>query len=323
MGLYDREYYREDHARREAWQIGPVTLGLIALTVGVFFAQLVSLDIRQYGRWGDPLLYWGGFSTEKILDGQIWRLLTSLFLHHPFDNIWLIATSLVVLAYCGRGIEGTFGPKEMFWYYVATGVVTQLALFAVSLARPFNFVPPDPGYGCGGSVAAVMVLFACLAPNAPVQLLLGSVKAGTLATVIVLVNVALFATSGGRYFGAIPVLAGAAFALAYHQYGWRVSNWVPDLPGLRKRPARSPVKSRPLFHNDADRETPQPTSPPPMPIRKFELPSEASASAVDEQLEAELDRVLGKVAKSGKASLTSEENAILLRASEIYKTRRK
>lgn len=323
MGLYDREYYREEHARREAWQIGPVTLGLIAITVVVFFAQLVTIDIRQYGRWGDPLLYWGGFSADKILDGQVWRLVTSLFLHHPFDNIWLIATSLVVLAYCGRGIEGTFGPKEMFWYYVATGTVTQLALLAVSLARPFDFVPPDPGYGCGGAVAAVMVLFACLAPNAPVQLILGSVKAGTLATVIVLVNVALFATSGGRYFGAVPVLAGAAFALAYHQQGWRVSNWVPDLPGLRKPRGRSPVKSRPLFQPDSDRETPQPTSPPPMASRKVVPQPEPPASGVDEQLEAELDRVLGKVAKSGKDSLTAEENAVLLRASEIYKTRRK
>ena len=322
MGLYDREYYREEHARREAWQIGPVTIGLIAITVGIFFAQLVSLDVRQYGKWGDPMLFWGGFSADKILDGQVWRLVTSPFLHHPFDNIWLIAAGLIVLAYCGRGIEGTFGPKEMFWYYVATGFVTQLALFAVSLARPFDFVPPEPGYGCGGAVAAVMVLFACLAPNSPVPLVFGSVKASTLATVIVLVNVALFATSGGRYFGAVPVLAGAAFALAYHQYGWRVSNWVPDLPGLRRQAARSPVKSRPPFRADAERETPQPTSPPPVPPRRVVPSPEPVAVPLDEQLEAELDRVLGKVAKAGRASLTAEENAILLRASEIYKMRR-
>ncbi len=323
MGLYDREYYREEHARREAWQIGPVTIGLIAVTVLVYFAQLATLDLRRYGAWTDPLMFWGGYSTDKILDGEVWRLVTPLFLHHPFESIWLFAASLIVLAYCGRGVEGTHGPKEMFWYYVATGLVALLGLFAASVARPFQFLPPEPGYGCGGPVAAVMVLYALHAPNDRVPLVLGSVRAGLLASAIVLVNIALFALSGGRHFAAVPVLAGAAFAMAYHQFGWRVSNWVPDLPGLRRRaPVRSPIKSRPLFR-DADVETPEPKTPPLAPVRKGDSTAEAPALRVDEQLEAELDRVLGKVAKTGKASLTAEEHALLLRASEIYKMKRK
>jgi membrane associated rhomboid family serine protease len=322
MGLYDREYYREDHARREAWQLGPVTIGLIAVTVLVYFAQLASMDLRRFGFWSDPLLHWGGYSTDRILDGEVWRLVTPLVLHHPYENIWLFVASLVVLAYCGRGIEGTYGPKEMFWYYVATGLVAQLGLFAFSLARPFQFAPPEPGYGCGGPVAAVMVLYALHAPNDRVPLLFGSIRSGLLASVIVLVNMGLFASTGGRYFAAVPVLAGAAFAMAYHQFGWRVSNWVPDLPGLRRKRGRAPIKSRPLFQ-DSDVETPEPKSPPPLPPRKGDSTVEAPALAVDEQLEAELDRVLGKVAKTGKASLTAEENALLLRASEIYKMRRK
>jgi hypothetical protein len=42
----------------------------------------------------------------------------------------------------------------------------------------------------------------------------------------------------------------------------------------------------------------------------------------DEQLEAKLDAVLEKVARSGQASLSEPERQILLRASEIYKRRR-
>lgn len=322
MGLYDREYYREEHARREAWQVGPVTLTLIGITVGAFFVQIALTNPVLYGAWSDPLLYWGGFSADKILQGEVWRLVTSMFLHSLFGNLWLLAAGVVILAYSGRGIEGTYGPKEMFWYYVATGLVTQLALFAVCVAKPFNYEMQEPGYGCGGPVAAVMVLFALLAPNDRVPLLFCTVRAGTLASIVVLVNVALFAVSGGRYFSAIPVLAGAAFAMAYHEFHWRVSNWVPDLPGLRKSAAvRTPVKSRPLFQNE-DHETPHP-SPPPTPAQPSPGLAESAAPSVDEQLEAELDRVLGKVAKTGKASLTPDEHAILMRASEIYKTRRK
>ena len=325
MGLYDREYYREEHARREAWQIGSVTIALMAVTILVFLAQLVLLDYRQYGKWGDPLLFWGGFSVDKITDGQVWRIVTSLVLHHGYENIWLIVASLIVLGYCGRGVEGTYGPKEMFWFYLLSGLFTQLALLAVSAARPFNFVPPEPGYGCGGPVAAVMVLYALLAPNDRVPLFIGSIRASTLVSIVVLVNLGLFAISGGRYFAAVPVLAGAIFGLIYHRFGWRISVWVPDLPGLRRsRPRISQPRSRPLFR-DVEIETPEPEShsshdrP-----RKSESTAESPVlSALDEQLEAELDRVLGKVAKTGRESLTAEEHALLLRASEIYKMKRK
>ena len=55
------------------------------------------------------------------------------------------------------------------------------------------------------------------------------------------------------------------------------------------------------------------------PVRVAALPP---AADVDEQLEAKLDAVLEKVARSGQASLTDTERQILLRASEVYKRRR-
>jgi membrane associated rhomboid family serine protease len=325
MGLYDREYYRDDYSRREFWQIGAVTLTLIGVIVALFFVQLVTIDFEQYANWIDPLMYWGGFSHEKILDGQVWRLLTSLFLHHPYNSVWLMVAGIVILAYCGRSVEGTYGPKEMFWYYVFTGLVTQLALLAVCILRPFHFLPPEPGYGSGGPVAAVMVLFALMAPNAKVPVVFYSVRAGTLATIIIIGNLLLFASSQFRYFTAIPVLCGAAFAFAYYQYNWRVSNWIPDFPGLRGIPMRGPKKSQPLFRS-SEPDTPQ------LPMRADHQPSApvdpVSAPAtvlgpVDEQLEAQVDRVLAKVGKFGKQSLTAEEQAVLQKASELYKNRRK
>ena len=44
---------------------------------------------------------------------------------------------------------------------------------------------------------------------------------------------------------------------------------------------------------------------------------------VDEHLEAKLDEVLQKVQRHGKESLTDGEREILLKASEIYKKRRR
>jgi hypothetical protein len=46
------------------------------------------------------------------------------------------------------------------------------------------------------------------------------------------------------------------------------------------------------------------------------------AEHVDEQLEAKVDMVLEKLGRVGVQNLTPEEQAILRRASEVYKKRR-
>jgi hypothetical protein len=56
--------------------------------------------------------------------------------------------------------------------------------------------------------------------------------------------------------------------------------------------------------------------------RAGRAPVETAGRSVDEQLEEKLDQVLEKVSRTGRESLTPEENQILLRASEIYKRRR-
>ncbi|HLW63732.1 MAG TPA: DUF6576 domain-containing protein, partial [Gemmataceae bacterium] len=48
-----------------------------------------------------------------------------------------------------------------------------------------------------------------------------------------------------------------------------------------------------------------------------------AGSAADEHLEAQVDKVLAKVAQQGQDSLTDEERRVLQRASEIYRQRRK
>ena len=52
-------------------------------------------------------------------------------------------------------------------------------------------------------------------------------------------------------------------------------------------------------------------------------PAPVASAGLDEHFEAKLDEVLDKVNKSGKGSLTEAEQKVLLRASEIYKKRRR
>src|SRR5205823_491881 len=100
-------------------------------------------------------------------------------------------------------------------------------------------------------------------------------------------------------------LGGAAFGFLYYHFQWRVLGWLPGriaLPRFRPRPKLRVYRPQPR----------------PEPGTGALPPSEADA-----QLEEELDAVLGKVARHGRDSLTERENQILMRASEIYKRRRK
>jgi hypothetical protein len=107
-------------------------------------------------------------------------------------------------------------------------------------------------------------------------------------------------------------LGGVAFALLYYRLGWRLSGLIPNLAAWRRARARPRLR---LYREDDPRR-------PSEAITASAPVSAGSAADVDEQLEAKLDAVLEKVARSGQDSLSESERAILLKASEIYKRRR-
>jgi hypothetical protein len=107
--------------------------------------------------------------------------------------------------------------------------------------------------------------------------------------------------------GVTAHLGGAAFGFLYYKQQWRVLNFIPDLSSRRRARARPRLR---IYHGDD------------APTANVAAPAAPEASPVDEQLEAQLDAVLAKMASSGKESLTQSERELLLRASEVYKRRR-
>ena len=106
---------------------------------------------------------------------------------------------------------------------------------------------------------------------------------------------------------------GAAFGAAYFKlaevgYAGRRDDYRTD----RARPKLSLRPADPVTQDEDDFDA----APTPVPARP-------RAGKPDEYLEAKLDAVLEKMAKSGRESLTAEENAVLLRASEVYRQKGK
>src|SRR5690242_18889927 len=98
MGIYDREYYR-DETRGSGWLSGvaPACKALILINVGIYLAEIVFSDARL-----DELF--AAHSRQIFRQGRVWQLLTAAFLHdqnNPFHLIW----NMLFLWMAGREVE--------------------------------------------------------------------------------------------------------------------------------------------------------------------------------------------------------------------------
>lgn len=62
-------------------------------------------------------LYWMDFSRGLILQGEVWRLLTFLFMPPATNIIWLFF-SLLFNVYVGRSLENHWGASSFTFYYL-------------------------------------------------------------------------------------------------------------------------------------------------------------------------------------------------------------
>jgi membrane associated rhomboid family serine protease len=314
MGIHDRDYYR-DSARGmfDTWGRAGVTIWLIVITSVVFLAQVVSRDVGG-GRniidspVGRLLIY----HPFLVMQGEVWRLLTPIFLH---AGILHLAFNMLVLYWAGSRLEEHYGSREFLLFYLLAGLVTGLVEFFFEAT---GVVPPAFGLGASGPVMATLILFACHYPR---QIILVMFVIPMPVWLLAVCYVALDALGafgiGDPGIGYITHLGGAAFALLYYRSGWRIAGWLPSLSlGLRSRGRTVPrLRVVPQDQGSTEDEAPEAVG------AAVETPRPARAG--DEHFEARVDEVLEKVSKHGQESLTSEEREILFRASEHYKKRRK
>lgn len=312
MGIYDRDYYRDDDSGWGSTFSGRAVVWIVGVTVGVFVLQLLTRD----GRTGtDAISTIAALDPTAILRGQVWRLVTAFFVSYP-ASLLSLAFALYFLYIMGDMVEGVYGRREFVAYYVAAGVVGSIGVMAAYFAFG-DRVPVVPVYGIVAPAAAVLVLAACHFPQRRIMLMFViPVPIWLLAAGMVGLNILGFVGSGGALHTA-GTLTAVAFGLTYY---WRQFRITPLFSGVRfQTRSRSPARLR-IHPGSAGREVlSTPSSPP---SHSLSDPRDESPAAADEYLEAKLDRVLEKVSRTGRDSLTPEENRLLLRASEIYKRRR-
>ena len=303
MGIQDRDYYREGPSFLDRVGEQGATVWLIAITCGVFAGQMFSGVVRS------PLVEIGQYDPERILDGEVWRLLTAVFLH---GGLWHLFCNMLALYWAGLRIEELRGAREFTLFYLACGVGANLIYLAIYLA---GLCPPTKAIGASGAVVAVLVLFACYYPRQRLLLFM-VIPIPAWGLVTLFVGLDLYGALGGtglvgNNIAFIVHLGGAALGLLYYQSGIQFSRLFARTAAPRVRP-----KLRVHTPPPSEEQIPEPVA----------VSAESAArpaKPADEQLEAKLDAVLEKVSKYGQESLSAEEREILFKASELYKKRRK
>ncbi|MFO0843935.1 MAG: rhomboid family intramembrane serine protease [Gemmataceae bacterium] len=299
MGIYDRDYYRRDGPGFLGSLEGRVTGWLIGLNVACFLLQLLTRS-RVGAFWYEPFTDALILSVPKVLDGQVWRLLSYAFLHDP-GSIWHILFNMLVLYWFGRQVEEAVGSREYLTFYLVAAVLGGLGFVA---AYQLKLQPSGQALGASGAVTAALVLAACYNPRQVVYLffLIPVPIWGVVVLSVAVDAFSLLGQSQGRVATSAH-LAGAAFGFCYYRFRWRLTGWL-RLPTLPRRRARPNLK---LYREDDEAETPTPQTP---------------ARPDEEHLEAQVDAILEKIQRVGMEGLTDQERQLLLRASEAIKRRR-
>jgi membrane associated rhomboid family serine protease len=328
MGIYDRDYVRREGITflGSFTERGRVCKWLIGINVAVFIVQVLTRPDPDHLGWFTDAL---ALDVQKVLHGQIWRLLTYSFLHDP-GAILHILFNMLFLWWFGSDMEDLYGPGEFLTFYLSACFVGGVLFFVSSLAWVPNTLPC---LGASGGVLAVLTLCAIHYPRRTILLFFILPIPLPLFLMIVLAGDAYVFLNRAESGTAVAAhLGGALFAGVYYRSHIRLLEWLPPIwdrgywQGWRRRLFGPRLR---LYVDESAKEKwkapkRRPSSTAAESIYRPEEGTQQSVSApaADEHLEAKIDAHLEKISRVGKENLTESERAFLLRASEIFRRRR-
>jgi membrane associated rhomboid family serine protease len=299
MGIYDRDYYREEPSGRRRFGIGLRVSGLsvlLALNVGVFLLWHFAGPAGSWTMSRHFTMSWEGLSQ----DYRLHTLITAAFSHY---NIWHLLFNLLFLYVFGREVEAVYGRLNLVWLYVFAALAAAGLHLAVSAARGVD----RPALGASGAAMGIALACAGLYPDRIFYVWgIAPIKLKWLALIFIVLDLLALAehredlVAHGAHLGG--ALAGYLFYRLDLRLCGREGSGLPGrLAGLLRR--------RPKLRLVQPRRRPEADEPPP----------DAETPTVDARTTARVDELLEKIHKQGMGALSDEEREFLGEASRKYR----
>jgi len=283
VGLYDRDYYRQEPRGASSYAPRTIVGAIVALNFIVWAVDFFTPETLG-GRWLTDHM---AVHVDTLAKPWLWwQYLTAGFAHSP-TNFQHILFNMLALFFLGRDVEDFYGPREFLKLYLVMVVFTAVVWnVVVKLAHvPINV----QAYGASGAISGVVILYAMNFPRRTLLLFFViPIPAWALGVLVVMMDALGSLGHGDQNVAYSMHLAGAAFAFVYCRRGWNFSRLLEGRmawPRFRRKP-------RLRIHREEDAPTPN--------------------------LNADVDRILEKIYREGEASLTPKERKILETASREY-----
>jgi membrane associated rhomboid family serine protease len=285
MGIYDRDYYRDDEPR--GFRVSGIETGLatiIVVNVVVYLADvLLAGETQQIGNW---LALPSDFFQHPW---TAWQLVTYGFLHST-ASIRHILFNMLTLWFFGRDVEAIYGRRVFIGLYLSLVVMSGLVWL---ITRQFtNPGSTTPVVGASGAVAGILIIYICHYPHRTVYLNFFIPIPAWLLGVIFIAHDLFGTWHSGDNVAYTAHLGGAAFGFLFFKTGWYLFRWLPgglSLPQLKSRPK--------LRVHDPE---------------KYER-----------ELNEKADKILEKISVSGQDSLTPDERSTLAEYSRRMQQKRR
>ncbi len=275
---------------------GTTLVRLIFLNVGVWLAvKLAELVLTLLGLEAHA---WLGYvempaACDTLLH-RPWTVLTYMFLHTEFFHLFF---NMLCLYWFGQLFLGYFSQKQLVGVYILGGLGGALAYLGAYNLLPYFAGRIGGSYllGASASIMGIILAIAVAEPNYPIRLfLIGEIRMKYVAAITVLISV--FGVTGGNAGGELAHLGGALVGFLYarlwrqgHDLAWPINKLLDGCANLF---GRSKIKRRkPKFRS-------QPKT-------------DAEYNQAKVRNDAEIDRILDKIKRSGYQSLTDRERETL------------
>ncbi|MBI1345633.1 rhomboid family intramembrane serine protease [bacterium] len=311
MGLSSRDYYRDDSYSRggDGWLSDtPTVRSIIVLTAVIFVLQHIItqqkpivINERMVGTVQTSVIDdWFALNNRKVQQGQVWRLVTYVFLHDT-EGLWHILLNMYFFWFTGSSFERMYGGRELWRFYLLSAFLAGLGEFLLTTA----FHIPSVTVGASGAVMAVFMVYGMHYPRRIIYVMwiIPLEIRWAIALYVAFDLFPILQLIGGRggYAGVAHAchLIGLLFGYLYYRNQWRLDRFGGNpFAGWSKRWKVMKAGQRLKVYAP----TPSPTEP-------------------TTDLEVELDRILAKIHEHGTGSLTAKEERILAEASERAKRR--
>lgn len=151
------------------------------------------------------------FYLDPAHPEQIWRLVTSIFLHSGFEHFFFNALSLFFFA---PVLERTAGKKEFYKIFFSGGIVGGLLYLALIFA---GFSPPVPALGASGAIYALLGAVAFFHPDSVVYIYLFPLKMKHAVVLWTVLNLG-YIVDWASGIGGAAHLGGLFFGYFYAKY---------------------------------------------------------------------------------------------------------